>query len=1020
MNMKHLTLVTLISLLCFAGSVYSQQQIRGRVSSSTDDESLVGVTILVKGTQRGAITDMNGNYSINATSGDTLVFSYLEYEKVSEAVGNRVEIDVTMIPDIKTLSEVVVVGYGTVLKKDVTTAITSVNPDEIPKAANNNVNDLLFGRAAGLQVSQQSAQPGGGVNLRIRGRQQNPLIVVDGVVLPRYGLEPGVNFTEIDGVQRSGLAGLNPNDIESIEVLKDGSASIYGIGASDGVILITTKKGSTGKVQVNYSGNYSFVQNMPYLEPLSSREYMTYYNQFEADRYNFNNSMAPFGTTPSDYVPSFTQGEIDSAGDGTNWVGEVLQSGSIINQNLNFSGGTDKISYYFSANYYDQEGTVKNSGLTKYGTRLNMSYIINKYITVKANLNAGNSNYLNNGSAWQTGNAGSNAFRALQSAFAYPAYLPIKDDEGNYTIWQTIPNPVALLDLEDKTEYNSLLMDFNVDLNILPKVLKATISYGNNNENAYREFYIPSTVFWFDESRARASLNNSKRQFNTFEALLSFEKVLGKIRLNAIAGYGEYLEQTRSFGLQAQDMLDAIGVTNVAAGTATPKVNSSLIRNRKRSYFTRATIDLLDKYLVTASLRYDGFSYFFPESKYAAFPSVSVGWKINNESFLSSASAINLLKLRASYGITGRASNGSIAYGGFEPEDITMPFDDATTRYTAYYISRFDNPDLTWEKTSMINVGLDFAIFNNRLTGAIDWFKDDITNLLDESARTPALSFLVSAPQNGGHQVRTGYDIGLTYDVIRQEKFEWETFVNLTHYLFRWEERFIEDVVLPYQDVKDQVDAIYCFETNGILQLDETPSAWQPATALMPGAPVFVDQNGDNVLDSADVVLYSPTPKLAFGWGNVFKYMNFDLSIQLYGQIGAYRQNPTLGWADPNNGILGGISGSTDLERVWSTGNTDGTLPGSPYSEAALAQLVGSDYNLMKTDFLRARNITLGYTHNFKSHINSARIYFDIQNAFILTKYYGADPEVDVRTVKVAPAPYPMARTYSLGLNINF
>lgn len=1018
--MKKLLCLLIFNLVMYPFLFSQEVNITGKVLDE-NHLGLPGVNVVIKGTSTGTITNTDGNYSIKVPNANSvLVFSYVGYLTKEITVGDQTEINVTLLLDVAKLNEVVVIGYGTTLKKNVTTAIADVNPDDVPKAANSNINDLLFGRAAGVQAVQRSAQPGGEIDLRIRGRQQNPLIVIDGVVMPKTGLEPGVNFAETNGVTRSNLGGLNPDDIKSIEVLKDASAAIYGIGASDGVILITTKKGSAKKTQVNYSGNISYVQNMPYIKPLTATEYMKYYNQFEGDKYNYDNNMAPFGPTPSDYTPAFTQAQINAAGKGTDWVGKVLKSGKIINQNLNFSGGSDKVTYYFSANYFDQDGTVKNSGLTKYNTRLSMSFNMNKYITFGASLNAGKNKYLNNGDAWQTGNAGANAFRALQAAFTYPAYLPVKDSAGKYTIWQTTGNPVALLNIEDKTDYNSLLSDFHLDINIIPKMLKATIRYGNNNEQATREFYIPSDVYWFDETRARASINNSKRQYQTFESILTFDKDISSLHINAVAGYGEYIDQTKTSGIQAQDMLDAINITNVAAGTAVPKVSSSLVKTHKRSYFGRASFNLLDRYIVTGAIRYDGFSYFFPASKYAAFPSISLGWKLNNESFLKDVKAIDLLKLRASYGYTGRATNGDIAYGGYVPDDVTIPFNDAAVRYTAYYINRFDNPDLTWEKTVMKNIGLDLALFNNRLSGAFDLFRDDITNLLDANARTPALSFLVSAPQNGGHQVRAGWDLNLTYDVLRGKNLFWQTFVNLSHYTFRWEERFKQDVLYPYEKVKDPVNGIYAYETNGILQIGQTVPAWQPANAQMPGAPIFVDRNGDGVLDSADVRLYSPYPKISFGWGNTFKYKHFDLTLQVYGQIGAYRNDPTLGWADPNNAILAGISGSEGLKNVWSTSNTSGTFPGSPYNEALLSELVPSDIYIKKSDFLRARNITLGYTYNFKKNIKSARLYVDVQNAFVITKYKGGDPEVDARTVKGAPAPYPMARTYSVGLNINF
>src|SRR4030042_6581718 len=295
---NNLIVITPISLTSKQGI-----QIKGKVTAVTSGESLPGVNVLEKGTMNGAVTDLNGNYTIIVSGQDAvLVFSSVGYTQEEVAVGNQTTINMTLVESIEALDEVVVVGYGTVLKKDVTTAIAKVDPTEIPAAANSNVNDLLFGRAAGLRVTQQSAQPGGQIDLSVRGRgdfkdpdQGQPLIVVDGVVVPNTALEPGINFAEINNVRRGALAGINPNDIESIEGLKDGAASIYGVEAANGVILITTKKGKEGRMNVSYGGSHSWSKNMPYLEALNATEYMTYFNRLTQDKYLADSSMQPFG-----------------------------------------------------------------------------------------------------------------------------------------------------------------------------------------------------------------------------------------------------------------------------------------------------------------------------------------------------------------------------------------------------------------------------------------------------------------------------------------------------------------------------------------------------------------------------------------------------------------------------------------------------------------------------------------------------------------------------------------------------
>ncbi|MBN2610414.1 MAG: SusC/RagA family TonB-linked outer membrane protein [Bacteroidales bacterium] len=1033
--MKHLFKIKFYLSIVFALSIFSenfaQMTVSGKITSAEDSEPLPGVNVVIKGTTSGAISDSEGNYSLNVPSQESvLMFSSVGFMSEEITVGNKSVIDISLTPELTALSEVVVVGYGTTLKKNVTTSISKVDPKGIPNGAISGANDLLFGKAAGVQVRQYSAQPGGTVELSIRGRGA-PLIVVDGIIVPADALEAGINHSEINNVKRGNLGGVNPNDIESIEILKDASAAIYGVNAGNGVILITTKKGRIGKINVNYNANRSWQRNLPYLEPLQADEHMKLYNRFQEDRYLSENDMQPFGpNAPSGFVPRFSESDIANNTTNTDWVGLILRDGSIDNHNINISGGSENIRYYVSGGYFNQIGTVENSDMKKYTGSFDIAFDISKLFTLNAKVIGSRSNFNNSVAGWQTGGAGANGFTALQAALAYPTYLPIRDpNTGQYTQFQLIGNPVAQLDIKDQSLNNTLLVNTSLDINIIPNVLKGKIVYGNNLEGSFRDFFIPSTTNWFDDYRARASIQENKRQRQTFESFMTFNKEIADVvTINALAGYGEYIENRFDFGVQSFDMNDKINTTNIDGSPSNGFSNKD--RNKQRSYIFRGSFDFLDRYLLSAAWRYDGFSQFFPESKYASFPSLSAGWKISNEPFLN-IEAIDLLKLRASYGTTGRNLPSGVAYGIYTPEGQVISFNDGNSNYVAYVLSQIDHPDLTWEKTIMQNIGIDIELFNSRMSGSFELFRDDVTNLLrygNRAANTEALSAIARQPVNGGHQVRTGLDAFVEADVIRNNNVTWNLQVNVSHYKYRWEERFKEDDKSTFLNVDDPVRAIYAFETKGILQLGEEAPEYQPVAAQVAGAPVFVDQNGDNVLDSADVLVYDQTPKISIGINSIFKYKNLDLGIFLYGQLGSYKQNYSLNWANASGMLISNQSGTQESYNAWSTENPGGELPGSTYDEALLGNIGntigwGSDYTISKADFLRVRNITLGYTirsNQLKRYISDLRFYVDVQNAFIITKYKGADPEIESPGVKGAAAPYPMVRSYSLGLSVNF
>ncbi|WP_224994250.1 SusC/RagA family TonB-linked outer membrane protein [Cesiribacter sp. SM1] len=997
---------------------------KGKVTDE-NGQGMMGVAVKVKDTPTGTVTDLDGNYNLVLPQGmqnPTLIFSFLGYITEEIVVGNQSQINVALYPDIESLDEVIVVGYGTTTRKNITTAVAKVDPQKVPAAANQSVTELLFGRAAGLQVNQQSSQPGGNIDISVRGKGA-PLIVIDGVVYPSNSLEPDNGGVELQGVNRGPLAGLNPRDIESIEILKDASAAIYGVAAANGVMLITTKKGKAGGMNIGYDASRSLVSNMPYLEPLNARDYMTYYNQLGLDKYLADNGMKPFGTKdPAGYQPRFTEEEISAAGEGTDWLDQVLRTGSIDNHNLSVSGGTDKTIYYFSGNYYNQKGTVAGSDMTRYSGRLNVSFMLNDIFTLNTSLNANRNNYTNPQAGWQTGGAGTQGFNALQAALGYPSWVPTHDQNGEFSQFGLIGNPLSLLTIKDQTEATGLIANASLDIDIIPNTLSGRISFGNNNEYSVRDFYIPKTVFWGQINRARASLAEARRENQTMEATLTFDKKIKDfMRINAVTGVGQYIDKYQGFGVEAFDIEDAINTDALETATGPKNIFSDRDIRKYRSFFIRSSFDVLDRYLVTLTLRRDGADRFFPNNKYQNFPAVSVGWKLSNEGFMQGIDQLDMLKLRASYGLTGERP-GDLAYGAFRGDNTAITFNNGSVVYIPYSLVAFDNPNLQWPITKTLDIGLDFGLFKNRITGSFDWYRENRERLLVNTT-TPQLSFISSAPINAGSQQRTGYEFSLNTVNIEKQNWGWNSTFNFTHYDNRWTERYPNDPPPQYGRINDPLGIIYVYRTNGILQQDQEVPVWQPEGARVPGSPLFVDRNGDEELDYRDVTSFSGVPKAIIGLGNEFRYKNFDLNVFFYGQYGAWGYDYTTQWGDPI-ALLSNLQNVTvQVKEAWSTSNPTGTRPGAAFNESAVALDAGIDTRLARRDFLRCRNITLGY--NVKTPftdklLDNLRLYVDVQNAFILTGFKGVDPEIQAAAIKGGPAPYPMARTFSLGLNANF
>ena len=1027
----------LFSLLAFVlcGVAALGQTITGQVMDS-QREPVIGAGIVIPGKTGGAITDVNGHYSIAAKAGDVLEISAIGFRTERITVGTGTVLDVMLQDDIDLLDQAIVTGYGAVSKKNLTTAIAKVNADEVQKVGTTNMSQMLMGRAAGLQATMTSAQPGGGVSITIRGGG-TPLYVVDGMIMPSGSLEGADGGTVSvlpSSIDRSGLTGLNPDDIESIEVLKDASASIYGIAAANGVVLITTKKGKQGKVRVSYDGSYTWVTNYPYFTQLTGKEYMEQVNAWSKELYLINNKMGVYGPNAYDggWVERFSAAEIASA---TNydWVGQVLRNGHINAHNIRIQGGSESVQYYISGNFHDQLGNVQNNDYQRFTLRANIVANLTKWLKVGTTVNF-NKNKINNGMVGGSSHGrGTQADGMLSAAMHYPTNHGPYNEDGSVFTYGNIPNAVSMLKMTDISTNEAVNVNFVADADIIKGWLSAKAQFGYNSEYANRSSYIPSDVFFDQVFRSRGNLQDNKQAYSTLEGMLNFSHKFGPAQVDAVVGMGRYLSWGDAMGIAYYDTNDVIQNYNVAAATGDKSLSSSKWENEKRSQFARASVDLWDRYVIAATLRRDGTDKFFPSRKYNWFPSVSVAWKIFNEPFMQDVKWINLLKLRASYGVTGNDNLGTSLYGAYSPYNYPVQFSEGSASYIPYKQTSADYPDVSWEKTIMKNVGLDFSILGDRISGSFDYFVNDVTDRLG-SANTAALSYLSTRPINGSHIQRYGWDATLNTVNIQKPNLRWTSILTLSHYNAVWKERMPGYDYNNYQLRENEpVNARYFYRTTGELiksDLSNCPS-WQPEGWRVPGTAILKDLDGDGTITKEDIDMVNVVPALYWGFGNTLTWKNWDLDIFLYSQLGLNKYNYGWSWAS-GSGLAGQTSNaSTMIYQIYnSETNPTGTRQGigTQLITASLPENVGTDYGYEDASFVRVRNITLGY--NFSSQMlrkmgnvfSGLKIYFDAQNPFTFSKYGPLDPEVNISSggKGTSGANYPMTRQFSLGVKASF
>lgn len=1004
-------------------SVNQQNQVAKGVVSDLSGNPLIGVNVLIKGTSQGVITDVDGKFELNAKAGDVLVFSYIGYINEEIAVKGNREIKVFLKEDTKILDEVVVVGYGTSRKKDITGSVASVKSEDLNMVASSSINQMLQGKMTGIKVSQHSAQPGAGMSIKVRGGG-TPLYIIDGVpLLSNSTADPGIEtgtYGYKSGVDRDPLNSINPNDIESIEVLKDASAAaIYGASAANGVVLITTKKGKSGKVNVGYNSVFTTQMAKKYPEVLQARDFREQTNLWTKEYYLYNNKMGAYGENPVDlsgYTPVFE--DINGYEADTDWMEEITRQGYITDQNLSVNGGTEKTKYYMSYNFYKNQGMLINSDLARHSIRLNLDQEFSKIF--KAGIKVNYSNVKANSTSCGEGSNGDNM---VQSALIYGPDLPIKDENGDYvhTYNKLINNPVAYKDLTDETITERIFIAPSFELKLLDGLsLKGVVGY--DKQSSTREFYVPVSASIVNVLDGQASLGYAKSVNLSTEAFLNYNKTFGKDhRVSAVLGAGYYSTTNNGFRLLAVGFFtDAFGTNNVgiANNKEREKVNSWRDERIKLSQFARLNYSFKDKYIVTFTARRDGSSYFAENNKWGFFPGVSLAWRMVEENFMKNMPVFSDLKLRIGYGAVGNenilgTNSQSLYKSGYN-------FLIGNTIHTGLALTQVENPNLKWETDYTLNIGLDYGFFNQRINGSIEYFRRTATDLLDYQ-QLPSNNAVGRVAANIGKTKHEGFEFSLRSDNLSDRNLKWETELNVSYVKGNWEERNPEVDLAEYIGEKDDLGTIYGWKTDGIITSKEDIPSYMPDAVL--GNVKYVDVNGDKVLDSKDVVkLGNENPSWLVGLGNTFSYKGFDLNFYFYGAFGHKKwrgQVPSI-YSIGSNAAAPGNTYKTIITDVWNSQTGKGWMPGVASNAYDGSNPTGrNDFNLMNGSYIKLKNITLGYTLPMTIFANSkfirgARFFVDAQNVATFTNYKGFDPELGTDN------PYPQALSLSFGFNLNF
>lgn len=993
-------------------NVTQQQQTVKGIIKGPDGLPVIAANISQKGTNNATITDLNGNFTLNVTGRQpVLVISYIGYVTTEVNVSGRAFVEVVLQEDVAALDEVVVVGYGTMRKKDVTGAVSSVRSGEITKNATSNVMQAIAGKMSGVQVVQNSGTPGGDVSILIRGvgtiNDASPLYVIDGV--PVSG----------------GMWYLNPNDVESIDVLKDASATaIYGSRGANGVVMVTTKQAQEGHTEINFDYSYGIQHSAKTYKMLDASQYAALHNEMRTNagpEYSLN--------------PAFADPE--SLGAGTDWVDAIFRTAPMQKVNLSMLGGNQKISHATSLGYYTQDGIMKNSSYNRLSLQSNISSKLASNITVRANVNLS----AENRRTQPVSTVIQNAMRILPS-------IPIYDDNGEYAgptgnaEWNgNALNPVAIINEQNyRMKGFRMLSNISLEWEII-KGLKFKTTGGAELGYDYNNSYIPKYKWGMNESKnTMQTVTSAYEQLYLWDNTLNYDKAFGKHRINAMIGtsYQEYKKESVSgAGSGCASEL----TTELDNATKATDVGGNSYRWALMSYMARLHYSYDDRYLLTATFRADGSSKFGKDNRFGYFPSFAAAWNIGNEAFMQSVKPVSLLKLRAGYGQTGNQNIGAYAFAdklsvngvynfgsqrGFESNLVNLIY--------PYLLS---NPSVKWESVEQYNVGLDIGFLQNRIVANLDFYVKNTRDMLTKKPvpQTSGTSLEQAdwPPVNIGKVLNRGFEFTVNTKNFVGE-FKWETSLNMS---FNHNEvvsiggpEILNGVSLIREG--QPINSFYGYELGGIYQtLDEVftgpvmenrapdKASHNPYKNTSPGDMWFVDVDGNGEINDLDrTVIGNPSPDCIFGFNNTFSYKNFDLSIFFQGALGNQVWNGVRASHESMNSTYNQLA--TTLER-WTGEGSSYSMPRAIYADPNNNSRASTRW-LEDGAYAKLKNLTFGYTLPEKwirkAKMKALRLYVSLDNLCTITNYSGLDPEAGLSGLDYGV--YPSARTYMFGVSVKF
>lgn len=977
----------LLLLIFTHGFLFAQQAtITGVVKTAPDNLGMPGVSVRLKGTATATSTDGNGNFTIKIPTSGTLVFTSIGYKVQEIPVSKTINLTITLTEDASTLNDVVVVGYGTTRKQDLTGSVAVVGVKDFQKGSITTPEQMLSGKVAGVSITSNSGQPGAGSTIRIRGgsslsASNDPLYVIDGVPL-----EGGT----VSGASNP-MSFINPNDIESFTVLKDASAAaIYGARASNGVIIITTKKGLSNDLKVSFNSVNSISKIVKQLEVFSADEIRTIVNQS--------------GTAAQ---------KAQLGGFNTNWQDLIYQDGFSSDNNLSISGGIKKLPYRISLGYQNQTGILRTDQLEKTSAALVLNpRFFDNHLKVDLNLK---------GSMQKTRFANTAAIGGAVSFDPTQATYTNRPNFNSYWEWldpnnSSLPanligrNPVGLLEQRENRatplrSIGNLQLDYQ--FHFLPEL--------HANVNAAYDVATGKGDVFVNPNAAEAFLSNgvsneykTNRQNTVLDFYLNYVKEFKSIksRIDATAGYSynDYLT-TQYF----YPVFDAVGNKVANSDPAFP-INKP--QYRLISYFGRLNYNFDERFLLTATIRRDGSSRFGPAFKYGNFPSVALAWTAKNETFLKDIKAISNLKVRASYGITGQQDGidnyGYLSFYGLSALNAQYQFGD--TFYQMYRPSAYI-ANIKWEETATANIGVDFGLFDNRISGSIDVYQRKTNDLLNRIPQPAGTNFAATAVVNVGDMKNEGVEMTLNFNPVKTKDFNWDFSLNGTY-----NKNTITNLTVvpndpnypgfPSGQIAGGIGGQFS-QINAVGGPKNTFNLFEQVydQAGNPIEGVYVDQNGDGTITASDLKKGKQAdPKFFLGFSNNLSYKKWNMSFTLRANLGNYVYN--------NN-----YSQSGNLAQVLGTPVILNASPNYLATNFKTQQLF-SDYYVQNASFLRMDNINLGYAFGqlFKSKAN-LQLTASVQNVFVITKYKGLDPEV---ASGVDNNIYPRPRIYSFGLNLNY